>query len=142
MKNNSQNHTPDGERKPLNKEALRYLLILLLNTILFFAVYRVLLYYAEMTQETFGSFVVMVIYMTLILGFVLGYLIYNRFLYRKGVTRDELPLEWTDEQKDAFIEDGERRLKRSKWMMLIIFPLIFTFLIDAIDLFILDTFFR
>jgi membrane protein insertase Oxa1/YidC/SpoIIIJ len=133
---------PVRERKPLNRSALRRLILLVVNTLLFFTVYRVLIYYGDMTQKTFGSFVVMVTYMALLLGFVLAYLIYNRFLYRKGITREQLPDDWSEEEKTAFIEDGERRLKRSSWMMLIIFPLIFTFLMDAIDLFIIDEVFR
>ena len=133
---------PVRDKKPIDKNKLRRLLILVLNTLLFFTVYRVLIYYGDMTESTFASFVTMVVYMVLLLGFVLGYLIYNRFLYRKGVTRDELPDDWSEEEKTAFIEDGERRLQKSKWLMLIIFPLIFTFLMDAIDLFIIDEFFR
>ncbi len=133
---------PIREKKPMNKAAVRRLIILLINTVVFFTVYRVLLHYGDMTQDTFASFVTMVVYMVLLLGFVLGYLIYNRFLYRKGITRDELPDDWSEEEKTAFIEDGERRLQKSKWLMLIIFPLIFTFLMDAIDLFIIDEFFR
>lgn len=133
---------PVRDKKPIDKNELRRLLILVLNTLLFFTVYRVLIYYGDMTESTFASFVTMVVYMVLLLGFVLGYLIYNRFLYRKGVTRDELPDDWSEEEKTAFIEDGERRLQKSKWLMLIIFPLIFTFLMDAIDLFIIDEFFR
>ena len=133
---------PVRNKKPIDKNELRRLLILVLNTLLFFTVYRVLIYYGDMTESTFASFVTMVVYMVLLLGFVLGYLIYNRFLYRKGVTRDELPDDWSEEEKTAFIEDGERRLQKSKWLMLIIFPLIFTFLMDAIDLFIIDPFFR
>ena len=133
---------PVRNKKPIDKNELRRLLILVLNTLLFFTVYRVLIYYGDMTESTFASFVTMVVYMVLLLGFVLGYLIYNRFLYRKGVTRDELPDDWSEEEKTAFIEDGERRLQKSKWLMLIIFPLIFTFLMDAIDLFIIDEFFR
>ena len=133
---------PVRDKKPINKDALRRLIILVVNTVLFFTLYRVLIYYGDMTQKTFGSFVTMIVYMALLLGFVLGYLIYNRFLYRKGLTREDLPDEWSEEEKTAFIEDGERRLQKSKWMMLIIFPLIFTFLMDAIDLFIIDEFFR
>ena len=133
---------PVRNKKPIDKNELRRLLILVLNTLLFFTVYRVLIYYGDMTESTFASFVTMVVYMVLLLGFVLGYLIYNRFLYRKGVTRDELPDDWSEEEKTAFIEDGERRLQKSKWLMLIIFPLISTFLMDAIDLFIIDEFFR
>lgn len=133
---------PIREKKPVNKASARQLIVLIVNTVLFFAVYRILIFYGEMTSKTFGSFVVMIAYMALLLGFVLGYLIYNRFLYRKGVTKEDLPDEWSDEEKEAFIANGERRLQKSKWMMLIIFPLIFTFLMDAIDLFIIDEFFR
>ena len=119
---------------------LRYLLILIVNTVLFFAVYRVLLYYAELTDETVYSFCVMLLYMALLLGFVLAYLIYNRFLYRKNLTVQDLPDTMSPEEKQAFIDDGKERLKKSKWMMLIILPLVVTFLIDAVDLFILDLF--
>ena len=84
----------------------------------------------------------MLLYFLLLLGFVLAYVIYNRFFYRKGLTHEQLPSDWSAEQKIAFLADGERRLEKSKWMLLIIFPLIVTFLIDAVDLFILDPFFR
>ena len=121
-------------------KSMRRMLILIVNTILFFAVYRVLLYYAEMTDETFYSFCVMMLYLALLLGFVLAYLIYNRFLYRKGLTIDDLPDTMSFEEKQSFIEDGKARLEKSKWMMLIILPLVITFFIDTVDLFILDLF--
>ena len=120
----------------------RYLILLIFNTFLSLLIYRVPLAYAELTNKTFFAFLVMVLYLALLLGFVLAYLIYNRFLYRKGITYEQLPPEWSAEQKLAFIEDGERRLQRSKWMITIIFPLIFTFLIDAVDLFLIDALFR
>ena len=134
------------ERKPTfgelwkNNKNARYLILLAINTILFFAVYRVLLFYAERTDETYYSFIVMVLYMVLLAIFVMWYLIYNRFLYRKNLTKDDLSPDMSDEEKEAFLADGRERLAKSKWMMLIIFPLVFTFLIDAVDLFILDLF--
>ena len=82
----------------------------------------------------------MALYTALLLGFLLAYLIYNRFLYRKGLTEEDLPDSMTPEQKQAFLEDGRTRLKKSKWMMLIILPLVLTFLFDAVDLFLLDLF--
>lgn len=134
------NPKPTTQLTPEQKKTLRYILLLALNTVLLFAVYRTLLFYAEMTDKTFASFLVLVLYTALLLGFALGYLIYNRFLYRKGITYDRLPSDWSEEKKQEFIADGERRLARSKWMMLVIFPLVLTFLIDAVDLFILDLF--
>ena len=125
---------------PKKNKSMRTLAVLALNTVLFFSFYKILLYYAEQTDETFYSFVVMLLYMLLLLGFVLGYLIYNRFLYRKNLTPEDLPDTMTLAEKEAFIADSKRRLEKSKWMMTIIFPLVFTFLMDAIDLFILDMF--
>ena len=119
---------------------LRRLLVLILNTVLFFSVYRVLLYYADIAEDAIYSFCVMLLYMALLLGFLLAYLIYNRFLYRKGLTAEDLPDTMSAEEKKAFIDDGNERLKKSKWMMLIILPLVITFPIDTVDLFILDLF--
>lgn len=127
-------------KTPLNKSVLRNALLLLVNTVLFFGVYKALLFYAEATDETFLSFCVMILYMALLLGFTLAYLIYNRFLYRKGLTAEDLPDTMTPAQKEAFLEDGRERLRRSKWMMLIILPLVLTFLFDCVDLFILELF--
>ena len=133
-------HTEKSNAKPIEKR--RTAILLVVNTVLFFSLYRVLLNYAERTDDTFWSFVIMVLYMAALLGFSLAYLVYNRFLYRKGLTEADLSPDWTTEQKQAFLADGERRLRRSRWMMLIIFPLLFTFLMDATDLFIIDPIFR
>ena len=132
---------PVRDKKPIDKNELRRLLILVLNTLLFFTVYRVLIYYGDMTESTFASFVTMVVYMVLLLGFVLGYLIYNRFLYRKGVTRDELPDDWSEEEKTAFIEDGERRLQKSKWVLTVLVPIALVFAVDMIYLFVIPMLF-
>ena len=121
-------------------QKLRYLIILIVNTILFFGVYRVLLHYADLAQNAYYSFVVMILYMVLLVGFLLGYLIYNRFLYRKNINFEDLPDTMSAEEKHAFIEDGKERLRKSKWVMLIVLPLVITFLVDAFDLFILDMF--
>ena len=134
------------EKKPFESlwqnKNFRRLLLVFVNTVLFFMVYRVLLYYAEMTDETFWSALVMAFYTALLLGFVLAYLIYNRFLYRKGVTADQLPDTMTDEEKQAFIDDGNRRLEKSRWMMVVILPLVLVFLLDAIQLFIWEPLFK
>lgn len=122
------------------KKRTRRLIFLILNTVLFFSFYRILLNFAELSQKTFPSFVVMLVYMLLLLGFTIAYLIYNRFFYREGIERDQLPPEWSEAEKDAFLEDAKRRKARSSWMLLIIFPLVVTFMIDTFDLFILDLF--
>ena len=123
-----------------NQRNARYLLLVAGNFLLLFALYKSLLLAAEKTDNPYYAFIVMVIYSVALLGFVLGYLIYNRFLYRKGITPDQLPEEWSDERRAAFIADSERRLAASKWMMTVILPLVLVFLLDAVDIFILDMF--
>ena len=115
--NNLPSSNEEQKKQRAARRKWRLLLLLVINTLLFFTVYRVLLFYAEMTDNTFGSFLVMILYLALLLGLVLGYLVYNRFLYRKGLTLDQLPLTWSEAQKQEFLADAERRLERSKWMM-------------------------
>ncbi len=125
-------------REITGDQKFRYLVLLVVNTVLFFTVYRVFISYGELTDQTFYSFVTMIVYFALLLGFTLAYLIYNRFFYRQGITREQLSSEWSEEEKDAFLEDAKLRVQKSKWMLTIIFPLVVTFLIDSFQLFILE----
>ncbi len=129
-------------RTPMTKQQkITYAVLLCVNSVLFFALYRAMLFLVSMTDNALPSFVIMLVYSLLLLGFGLAYLIYNRFFFKKGLTKEQLPDTMTEEQKDAFLLDGELRLARSKWMLLIIIPLLVTFFVDALDLFVLDTFF-
>ena len=121
---------------------LRYGVFLALNTILFFGFYRVLLAIGEMTEKTFYAFLSMVLYMVLLLGFSIAYLVYNRLYLGSSITSEDLPDTMSLAEKDAYIADVARRKEKSKWMLTIIIPLLFTFLIDAVELFIIDPFFR
>ncbi len=120
------------------KQRITYLVLLIVNSVIAFALYRTMLHFATMAENAFPSFLVMLVYFALLLGFGLAYLIYNRFFYKKGLTHDNLPDTMTYEEKDAFLAEGAYRLKRSKWMLLIIIPLLFTFLVDALELFVFD----
>ena len=42
-----------------------------------------------------------------------------------------LPDEWSEEKKLEFIENGKVRLKRSKWILMLIIALFFTFIADT-----------
>lgn len=110
-------------------------LIVVINTIIIFGFYRLMLnfYYFE---------IVMGVYLALTAIAVFSYVIYNRGFTRRNLTPDMLPEEWSEEQKLAYISDGERRLQKSKWMLTVIFPLVLTFLFDCIELFWGDMFAR
>jgi hypothetical protein len=76
-------------------------------------------------------------YMAALTVLVLVYIIYNRGFSRKGVTVDMLPDEWSEEQRLEFVESGKIRLERSKWLLVFIISLLFTFIVEAILLFVL-----
>lgn len=112
----------------------RLLLIVVMNTIILFGVYRLLLQFFPQHYA-----LIMGVYLALTAGFVFAYFIYNRGMTRRNITPDMLPDEWSEEQKNAYIMDGVERMQRSKWMLTIIFPLVLTFLFDSIELFWGDT---
>ena len=82
------------------------------------------------------------LYLALTAVFTFAYVIYNRGFTRRHLTPDMLPEEWSDEQKTAYIADGTERLRKSKWMLTVIFPLVLTFMFDCIELFWGDLFTR
>jgi len=117
----------EGTKKHLSRSDVAMLISLVVLSVIAFCVYRLLLnyYYFE---------IVMIAYMVIEAGFVFTYVIYNRGFSRRGVTRDMLPAEWSEEKKDSFIGSGERRLKRSRWMLVIILAFLFTFMMEIIEL--------
>lgn len=122
----------NDDRRPeasANRFNWKLLLALTLNTIVIFGFYR----YA-ITQKYY--FYVMWAYMAATSALVIGYVVYNRGFSRRGVTRDMLPDTMTEDEKQAFIEDGERRMKKSKWMLTLIIPFIVTFAVDVLELFV------
>ena len=114
------------------KSSRKWLLLLaeIAGTIATFAIYRL------GTQLLIGA--IFWIYVVIASALALSYLIYNRGLSRRGVTIEMLPDTMTKKEKEEFIADAKIREKRSKWMLALLIPFIFTFLFDAVDLFLLD----
>ena len=73
-------------------------------------------------------------YIYLLAGGVLGiyYVIYNRGFIGKNLTPDSLPADMSPADKQKFIEDCVMRMKKSRWMLTVIIPIILTFAIDII----------
>lgn len=109
----------------------KYLLPLIINTLVFLGVYWYLV-------EKPYFMVVLWVYFALTLGFTAAYIIYNRAFTRRNLTPDMLPDSMTPYEKEEFIADGERRLERSKWMLTIIFPLLMTFCLDVFYMYIVE----
>ena len=124
----------EKERKKASFERnKKYLLPLLLNTVLFYGVYAVLC-------NTPAYLAVLWIYFAALLGFSAAYVIYNRGFFRKNLTVEMLPDTMSLEEKEAFLNDVKHRADSSKWMITIIFPLVMTFMIDIVILFMLEPF--
>ena len=120
----------DGDKKSVKKK-----LIYLFSTVGLSALFCSF-YYCSMTVQGLLFPIVMFTYMIVLTVLMLVYIIYNRGFSRKGVTVDMLPSEWSYEQKREFIESGERRLQRSKWLLIFIISILFTFIVEAFVLFV------
>lgn len=116
-------------KRPSGKKWL-LLLAEVVGTIAAFSVYR-------LSAELLLGFVFW-IYVGIATVLGLTFLIYNRGLSRRGVTIEMLPDTMSQPEKEEFIADAERRMKRSKWMLALLIPFLFTFLFDAVELFLLD----
>ena len=123
------------EKKRVNKTALGLLFALVGATVVALTVYRFL-----MNTPYFQT--VLVVYMVIGALAAVGYVVYNRGLSRRGVTVDMLPAEWSDEKKEAFVADGARRMKRSRWVLVVAFAIFVTFAVDLIELYALPTFMK
>ena len=124
-------HTPAP--KPLHKAALWRLLALVGTTVAAVTVYRFLM-------NTPYFYPTLIAYLALGTVSSLGYVIYNRGFSRRGVTEEMLPADWSDEKKKGFIEDGERRMKRSRWLLIVAFAIFATLAIDLFELYVIPTF--
>ena len=93
-------------------------------------------YYCSLRVPGIFFPVVMFSYMITLTVLMIVYIVYNRGFSREGVTEEMLPPEWTQEQKFEFIESGRVRLQRSKWILVFIIAIFFTFIVEAFVLFV------
>jgi hypothetical protein len=126
--NNRQRENVSDKEKKVNARNISKLLVMIAATMIIFGVYRFMI-----TQYYFE--IVLGIYIAAATVSVLGYVIYNRGFSRRGVTEDMLPDSWSDEEKKEFIEDGERRLVKSRPLLILIFAFAFTFVADIMELY-------
>ena len=111
--------------KPEGKKLLAYLLLnsVILITLYFLVPSLIPFYYMPHIYLLAGALL------------ALYYVIYNRGFVAKNASPDELPAHMTPIQKQAFIEDGQRRFKKSKWVLTLLLPIILTFFADVVYLY-------
>ncbi len=74
-------------------------------------------------------------------AFLFTYIIYNRAFTRDNVTPEMLPDSMNEEQKQAFIQSGVDRKRKSKWMIIVLFALFTPLAIDFLILTAIPTLF-
>ena len=74
-------------------------------------------------------------------AFLFTYVIYNRAFTRDNVTPEMLPDSMSEEQKQAFIQSGADRKRKSKWMIIVLFALFTPLAIDFLILTAIPTLF-
>ena len=116
------------KEKPLNK---KHVILLFVNTAVLVPLYLVCV--------RFFTLPTMIVYTVLAAITVFAYVTYNRGFSRKELRIEDLPEKWSDEKKAEYIEDGKRRLEKSKWVITVIIPLMVIFAYEIFDLFILPT---
>jgi hypothetical protein len=123
-------------KNKLDKQKLIYLFSTVGLSAFFCAFYYCSMELSSRNPKLYYFFpAVMFGYMAALTVLVLTYIIYNRGFSRKGVTVDMLPAEWSEDKKIEFIENGKFRLQRSKWLLVFIIALLFTFVVEAFLLF-------
>lgn len=76
-----------------------------------------------------------ILYTAVMLGVTVYYIVYNRGVLSGSITPEMLPTEWSDEQKNAMIEDMSARRRKSRWVQLVLIPLIFTYAFELLELY-------
>ena len=115
-----------ADRRVMYGNILRLLCLIAATMAVFFS-YRFLI-------ERYYFKYVLTAYMGVATVTVFGYVIYNRGFSRKGVTPEMLPDTMSAEEKQEFIADGERRIRKSRPALILIFAFAFTFIFDVIEL--------
>ena len=118
-------------KKPITPEARRRALLLVINTVVLAFIY----FASQNIGQPILSMIITAAYWLILAVFAVAYVAYNRAFSRKGMTVDMLPDTWTFEEKQAFIDDGNARLEKSKWMLSVLIPFMITVMLDAIYLF-------
>ena len=81
---------------------------------------------------------VMITYGVAFAAVLVTYLAYNRGFINKDVTPEMLPADWSEEQKQAFLEGNRSRAEKSRWMVTLIIPFVVVFMCEALYLFVWD----
>lgn len=124
--------SPAQSGKPQDPEKKALMWRLLLHCVIILAIYFILV--ALHFEYIFHIYVGV--------GAVLGlsFVIYNRGFAAKGITPEMLPDSMTLTEKQEYIEAAKLRLKKSRWMLTVLIPIILAIACDMFYLFVIQVF--
>ena len=86
-----------------------------------------------------GAYItVIAVYSAVTLAAAVWYILYNRGLAGTKLTSDMLPKDWSAEQKKEFMDDYTASRQKSKKALLILVPMIATFFLEVLDIYVLQ----
>ncbi|MGM9643212.1 MAG: hypothetical protein ACI3XI_08395 [Eubacteriales bacterium] len=85
--------------------------------------------------------VVMIAYIAIAAVLIVAYFIINRAFTGSGVTYEMLPDTMTHKEKEEYLDDVAERERRSRPLLMIIFPVVITLMVDLFRLFVIDALF-
>ena len=103
-------------------------LLLIGNSVLLIGLYFLLLW--------LDLWFITYVYVALGTAMTLWFIIYNRGFYAKNATPDQLPSTMTKQEKLDYIQNGKELLKKSRWMLTVILPIVLAIALDLVYLFI------
>jgi hypothetical protein len=113
--------------KKTKKFNWKRLLILCGEFVVVFAIYQLFV--------AFEQIAIMWIYIIIACGLFVAYIATNREFSRAIPSEDQLPEDWTDEQKHEFITETKKRREKSKPFVMLMTPFVVTIMIDVVYLF-------
>lgn len=117
----------------LSRFNLRLVISLSVSIIFFLGIFLVV-------WELGYPLIISLIYGVITLAAALWYIIYNKGMIGSIPSAEMLPTTWDKQTREDFIEDLRQRRQKSKRVMLILVPMIFTFCYKILDMYLFPNF--
>lgn len=124
-----------------NKDTMKKLIRICIYFILFFALYQLILIIGEKVREVY--FIGISLY--LIAASVLFCVFYAKNGYKLSpapTKKSDLPDDWSDEEKSAYLAEEEKKKKQARKILMVFLPMIVTVLVNYVTLYAYDIFQR
>lgn len=126
------NSKPQSVSEAVNAFNWKRAIILVLSTAFAMGIYFFLMNIYSLWK------IVVIAYVAVASILIIAYFIINRAFTGSGVTYEMLPDTMTHDEKEEYLADVAERERRSRPLLMVIFPVVITLLVDLFRLFVLD----